>query len=179
MAVLAEGAYIIKSHRQMQALSDQVQQLAADSIGQDEPAPRGEVRAWGGGRSNPLMPTAGRLPPPRFSPPSGSSDVPPSSPPGAGPALPPALDNPEAREQLRGFIASELAHEREEQRERVRLERDQEQQKRMNDMVKALGLNEADGKKLVDVMTKGQEDRRALRERCNPVSCLAAISPRR
>jgi hypothetical protein len=156
----------MKTHRQMQALSDQVQQLAADSVGQDEPTARADTRSWGGGgggRLNALAGTLGRLPPPRFSPPSGNADSPPPS--TGGPALPPALDNAEAREQLRGFIAAELQRERDDQREKVRLQRDQEMQKRMEDAVKALGLNDADGKRFMDAVSKGQEDRRALRDK--------------
>lgn len=169
VAVLAEGAYIIKTHRQMEALSDQVQQLAAESNGQDEPAGRGEPRGFGGGRvfaGNPLVAAGlpGRLPPPRFAPSVvGGSEAP--SPSGAGPALPPVLDTAEAREQLKGFIAAELQREREDQREKQRAQRDQEAQRRMEETVKALGLNEPDGKRLMEVLSKGQEDRRALREK--------------
>jgi hypothetical protein len=161
-AVIAQAAYIVKTRRQMDTLYDQVQQLAAESASDGEPLPAAAER-----RRSP-SPSAGgapspRLPLPRFSPPpptfasSGGT-------PGAVP-LPPALDNPEARDQLRQFVAAELQRERDEQRDRMRQRWEEDQQRRMDSVVKALGLNPDEGKRLTEVMTASQTARRELREK--------------
>src|SRR4051812_5248400 len=95
VSVLAEGAYIIRTHKQLETLSAQVAQLSAEAA--DEPVgrelPRG-VAGWVGARPTAgPTPTAGRLAPPRFNPgapdSSGGSN-------GAPAGLPAVLDTPEA-----------------------------------------------------------------------------------
>jgi hypothetical protein len=160
-AVIAEGAYIIKTHRQMDALSAQVQQLAAEAA--DAPAadlPRLGARV--GDR-----PTGGpaRLPPPRFTTAAAQAYTAPAAGTPGAPALPPALDTPEAREQLRQFVAAELAHEREDWRQRQQQARDEEAQRRLEAAIKTLGLNGSEAQKLTEVVTNAQEQRRALRDK--------------
>jgi hypothetical protein len=163
-AVIAEGAYIIKTHRQMEALTTQVQQLAAESPGDEAPA-RDVSRpsAWvgGGPTRGPGAPT--RLPPPRFAPTASAAPSAPS--PSGGPALPPVLDTPEAREQLKQFVAAELQHQRDDWRQQQQQAREQDNQRRMDATIKALGLNADEGKRLSEVMTKVQDQRRDLREK--------------
>jgi hypothetical protein len=165
VAVAAEGAYILKTHRQIDALTTQVQQLAADA--EEEPAARDTSRpSWVGQRpTSGAVGTAGaRLPPPRFNTPPSftTSSAPP--PPGA-PALPAALDTPEAREQLKQFVAAELQHQREDWRQQQQQQREEYQRLRLESAIKALGLSDSDGKKLTDIMAQAQDQRRDLRDK--------------
>jgi hypothetical protein len=164
VAVAAEGAYIVKTHRQIAALTTQVQQLAAES--EEEPTARDAPRSpWVGQRpTNTPGGTPGRLPPPRFNT-SPSSTASSSPPPAGAVALPPALDSPEAREQLKQFVAAELQHQRDDWRQQQQSQREDDQRRRLEGAIKTLGLNEADGKKLTDIVTQSQDQRRDLREK--------------
>jgi hypothetical protein len=170
VAVIAEGAYIVKTNRQMSALTEQVQQLAAESVLEEAPR-RAEPRPFRVGEGpTAATPTANRPPPPRFvTPPSAGSPAfaPAPSPPASGGALPlpPVLDTPEARQQLRGFIAAELEREREGRREEMRANREQDMQRRMEATIKALDLSPDVGKRLAEVMTQTQDARRDFREK--------------
>jgi hypothetical protein len=165
VAVAAEGAYIVKTHRQMDALAAQVQQLAADA--EEEPATRESPRApWvgqrptGGGSGSPM----GKLPPPRFNTPPTFTT--PSAPlPAGAPTLPAAIDTPEAREQLRQFVAAELQHQRDDWRQQQQQQREEDQRRRLEGAIKTLGLSDADGKKLTDIVTQAQDQRRDLRDK--------------
>lgn len=166
VAVAAEGAYIVKTHRQMDALAAQVQQMAAEA--EEEPAARETPRMpWVGQRptigTTPGGTTA-RLPPPRFNTPPPSA-APGSAPVAGAPTLPPALDNPEAREQLRQFVAAELQHQREDWRQQQQQQREEDQRRRLEGAIKTLGLSDSDGKKLTDIVTQAQDQRRDLREK--------------
>jgi hypothetical protein len=159
-AVIAQAAYISKTRRQVDALYDQVQQLAAESASDGEPmAASPERRRPSGGGPAP----AARMPLPRFTPPPSFTSTG-SSAPGSAP-LPPALDSPEARDQLRQFVAAELQRERDEQRDRMRQRWEEDQQRRLDSMAKALGLNPDEGKRLTEVVTKSQTARRELRDK--------------
>jgi hypothetical protein len=160
-AVIAQAAYIAKTRRQMDVLYDQVQQLAAESASDGEPVAAAPERRRG--FSPPGRAAPARLPPPRFAPPPPSFTSG-GSPPGAIP-LPPALDSPEARDQLRQFVAAELQRERDEQRDRMQKRWEEDQQRRMDSMVKALGLNPDESKRLTEVMTASQTARRELRDK--------------
>ncbi len=159
-AVIAQGAYINKTRKQMDALYDQVQQLAAESASEGEPSVDRPMRGVGGGGRSGAA-TAIRLPVPRFVPGPAPSAPPP---PGAVP-LPAVIDSQEARDQLRQFVAAELQRERDEQRERFRQRFEEDQQRRREAMVKSLGLNDEQGKKLTDVLTAAQNARRDLRDK--------------
>jgi hypothetical protein len=165
VAVAAEGAYIVKTHRQIDALTTQVQQLAADA--EEEPSSgRDPARApWVGQRPTSAGGGLGRLPPPRFNTPPATTPTSSAPPPAGAPVLPPALDTPEAREQLRQFVAAELQHQRDDWRQQQQQQREDDQRRRLETAVKTLGLNEADGKKLTDIVTQAQDQRRDLREK--------------
>jgi hypothetical protein len=164
VTVVAEGAYIYKTRRQVDTLLGEVQRLSAE---------RQEDDLRGGGARGPIPrftegpadeePAArpAALPPPRFVP----GAQPTATAPGAPVPLPPALDNPQAREQLRAFVAAELQRERDERVDRERQRRDDEQQRRLDGMVKALGLNPDQGRKFTEIMTSTQDARRQLREK--------------
>jgi len=163
VAVIAEGAYIIKSHKQIEKLTTQVEQLAAESM--DGEAVRDPGRPSGGVGQRPTSnppPTSGRVPPPRFNTPPPTFTTPA---PAGGPTLPPAIDTPEARQQLKQFIAAELQNQREEWRQQQIQGREDEQRRRMDEAIKTLGLSESDGRKLSDIVTRSQEQRTALREK--------------
>jgi len=177
VAVIAEGAYIIKTHRQMEALAEQVQQLAAESDLEEGPRRPAPPPPRVGERPTATTPTAlaGRPAPPRFAPPPPSFAPAPS---GSGAPLPPVLDTPEAREQLRGFIAAELQRERDGRREEQRAARENEMQRRIEETVKALELSPEAGKRLTEVMTKVQDARRDLRERLQSGQIARTDMPR-
>jgi hypothetical protein len=164
VAVMAEGAYIVKTHRQIEKLTTQVEQLAADSV--DDVTPREQGRSSAGVGQRPTTTAAaaaGRLPPPRFNAPPPSFNAPPAAP-GAAP-LPPALDTPEAREQLRNFVAAEMQTQREAWRQQQIEGRDEENRRRLDNAIKTLGLSESDGRKLTDIVTQSQSQREAMREK--------------
>jgi len=162
VSVIAEGAYIIKTHRQVNALTTQVQQLAAEA-GEEEPARDSPRPSWVGQRpTSPSAAANNRVPPPRFNAPPTFTAPPP---PAGAVALPPALDNPEAREQLRQFVAAELAHQRDDWRQQQMQQREDDQRRRLENTIKTLGLSDADGKKLTDIVTQAQDQRRDLREK--------------
>lgn len=161
-AVIAEGAYIIKTHRRMDQLAAQVQQLAAEAVDEEPVRERDTTRSpWVGQRPTTAPGTqAAHLPPPRFNTPSYTAPAP-----SGGPALPPVLDTPEAREQLRQFVASEMQHQRDDWRQQQQQQRDEDQRRRLEGAIKTLGLNAEDGKKLTDIVTQSQDQRRDLREK--------------
>jgi len=163
VAVIAEGAYIIKTHRQIQKLTAQVEQLAVEAV--DEPT-RDPVRPSAGVGQRPTatpQPGSSKLPPPRFNAPPPPVFTTPSA--SGGPALPPVLDNPEAREQLKQFVAAELKNQREDWRQQQIQGRDEENRRRLEDAIGKLGLSESDGRKLTDIVNQSQDQRNALREK--------------
>jgi hypothetical protein len=160
-AVIAQAAYIAKTRRQMDVLYDQVQQLAAESGSDGEPSAAAPERRRPTSTSTTAAPAA-RLPLPRFSPPPPSFSSAGTS--GSLP-LPPVLDSPEARDQLRQFVSAELQRERDEQRDRMRQRWEEDQQRRMESMAKALGLSPDEGKRLTETMTASQTARRELRDK--------------
>jgi hypothetical protein len=145
--VVAEGAYIVTTRRQVQTLSDQVQQLAAEAAMDDRPAPPSPR-----GR----MPTSTRpavMPPPHFAPPPAAS------------ATAPALATPEAQEQIHQMVVAELERAREEQFTKIRERREQDQQRRLDAVVKGMALSPEDGKKLAQILGTAQDARRDLRDK--------------
>jgi hypothetical protein len=165
-AVIGEGAYIIKTQRKVETLSDQVQQLVAESFGQEgsagsEERPSRSFTAPALRAGQPGAPN--RLPPPKFA--SAPTPLPPPTGTTSQVPLPPGLDNPEAREQLRAFVASELQRERDEQRDRFRQQRDEAMQRRLEETIKTLGLNADEGKRLTDALAAQRAAREELRNK--------------
>ena len=152
VTVVAEGAYIVQTRRQVDALHDQVQQLAAESAFDERPPlPPLPGRREGG----PLTTTAAApLPPPRFA--AGAA---------ARPAEPLALASPEVHEQLRQMVAAELERARDEQFARMRERRDQDQTRRMEAVVKAMALAPDDSRRLSLALAAAQDARRQLRDK--------------
>jgi hypothetical protein len=93
-----------------------------------------------------------RLPPPKLIVPPPGADNSGAAPPkfranGEGPGLPPALDNPEAREQMRQFVLSTLDQQRQEQRDRMEQRRDDMMKERRDRQAKELGLSASETQK--------------------------------
>jgi hypothetical protein len=171
VVVIAEGAYLIRTRRHVAELTERLEQVAAD---RDEGPRRGTATpggsgpgSWGGGDS----PRAAlRPPPPRLIAPAPTS-APPApalspAPAGGGPlALPPALDNPEAREQLRQFVRAQMEAERQETRERQDQRRDEREQAARDRMTKELGLSPAESEKFNQIFADARGARQDLRAR--------------
>jgi hypothetical protein len=164
VAVIAEGAYIIKTHRQIEKLTTQVEQLAVEAVDDGTARDPGQPSAGVGHRPTTNASGPGKVPPPRFNAPPPPTFTPPATTQGAA-ALPPVLDTPEAREQLRNFVATEMQNQREAWRQQQIEGRDEEARRRLDNAVKTLGLNEGDGRKLTDIVTQAQTQRDALREK--------------
>lgn len=164
-AVVVEGAVIIKTRRQLEALTTEVRRMATEAA--DDPMAGGGLRSDDRAPDRPAgdrVARPARLPPPRFMPaPPPNPGVP--ADPGRGPALPALLDTPEARDQLRQFVAAELQRERDERREQQRQARQDEALRRLDQAIKTLGLSADEGRRLTDVVMKAQDQRRELRDK--------------
>jgi hypothetical protein len=149
VTVVAQGAFLFKTRKQVAALSDQVQQMAAESALDDRPLPESRER----------LPVNARplgAPPPRFTPP------PPAQP--TAPAVA-ALTTPEAREQVHQMVLEAMDRAREDNLARMRERREQDQMRRIDDVVKAMKLNTDDSQRLSQVLTAAQQARRDLRDK--------------
>jgi hypothetical protein len=161
VAVIAEGAYLARTRHRVEALEAQLQQAQEGMpIGRDDGDSPGSSRSGlsGGDEGRPRGPAGGgpaRMPLPRFVPAPSAKEVP----------LPAMLENPESREKLRAFVAAELQRERDEARDQARQRRDEQQQQRLNNMAKALALNEAEARKFTDIFTASQNARQELRQK--------------
>lgn len=159
VGLIAESAYLVKSRREVKALTEQVHQLSAELLVADlapPPPPRTPERAAPPERA-PRAPAASA--PPRFvtAPVTAPSGVPPG-----GPALPAALDTPEGREELRRAVATEVEREREEQVARLQAEWQEQRRQRLRTIVRALALDGEGERRLAEIVTAGQEARREL-----------------
>jgi hypothetical protein len=171
-ALIAQGAYIVHTNRKVATLSERLEALAA------------EQESGGGARATAAWPSGGsqragdgdgepgerrRLPPPKLIVPPPSADNQ-AAPPrlhnsGEGAALPPALDNPEAREQLRNFVLSTLDQQRQEQRDRMDQRRDEMMKERRDRQAKELGLSASETQKFNEIFTNAQNARQDLRSK--------------
>jgi hypothetical protein len=167
VAVIAEGAYIIHTRRQLDRLETRLEALsgeASDLLGEVE-SPRASVRFaesddGPGGRS-----ASRSLPPPRLvTPPTPATGLP-AAPSDNPLPLPPAVDTPEAREQLRRFVVAQLEQEREQGRIRAEQRFTEREQARRDRLVKELNLSPAEGEKFNQIMNDVQTARTALRSR--------------
>jgi hypothetical protein len=169
VAVIAEGAYIVHTRRQVEQLSSRLEALGAEStdllVGGDggrfvgratsfEEAD-GEQPRRGGGRA---------LPPPRLiSPPAPAAAQAPSS--NDPLPLPPAIDTPDGREQLRRFVVAQMELEREQGRQRQEQRQEEREQARRQRMAQELGLSPAETEKFNQIMAQTQTARQNLRNR--------------
>lgn len=166
-AVIAEGAYLLKMRRQVDALSAEVRELASEGERAQGP-PRPGVAESHDGDGTPWATAVRRerpgLPVPRF--------LPATNPAGVGLArmpVPSTFEAPEAREQLRQIVSAEIARERQERREGERKRWMEQQERRTNEaveaVVKGLGLGSDDAAKFKDLVASTQAARHGLREK--------------
>jgi hypothetical protein len=170
VAVVAEGAYIVHTRRQVARLADRLDAIGSEagdllSVSDTRPLARSldsdetpERRRGVGGRT---------LPPPRLlTPPPGFGAPPPTSAASDNPLpLPPAIDTPEARDQLRRFVLAQLEQERQEGRQRQEQMRNEREQQRRERMAKELGLSAPETEKFNQIMSQIQSARATLRDR--------------
>jgi hypothetical protein len=164
LAVIAEGAYIIRTRSQLRSVSDRLEALQAERDEGDVGAGVAPPRPWAGaprGAAEPgAEPTARRLPPPRLQaapapapPPRSDNPLP----------LPPALDGAEAREQLRAFVVAAMEREREESRTRQEQRFAEREQERRDRMAKELNLSPAEAEKFKQIFNDARATREGLR----------------
>ncbi len=169
IAVIAEGAYIVRTRTQLATLSEKLGRLESermDTEGRGPPIARGFEREglaeeMGIGAPEPSTGDAQRRPLPRFVPaPSGP-------PPSADDPLPlpAAINSPEARLQLRNYIAAQLEQRRQEERAAMDDRRQQQAQQRRERMAKELGLASGEAAKFNDIHTRADAARAQLMER--------------
>jgi len=172
IAAVAQGAYIVKLRREIAALSGRVDELRAersDDSGDDRSA---AAPAYARARSAAWPPFDGPRPTaltaaPRL--PGGGAPAPapaphPSADNGDPLPLPPAVSSPEAREQLRQFVASTMEQQRDQAREQWTARREDAEKQFRDKVIKELGLNEQEGQKVGDIFGGMQTARRDLFE---------------
>jgi hypothetical protein len=165
LAVVAEGAYIVRTRSQLAAVSQRLESLTAAREGAGAAPGRsfadsGDSGLGGDDGDEPVRPR--RLPPPRLVTPEG----------GAAPAprtddplpLPPAIDSPQGREQLRQFVLAQLERERQEARVRQEERRQQRDQERRDRVAKELGLSAPETEKFNQILNDAQAQRARLRD---------------
>lgn len=168
VAVIAEGAYIVHTRRQVDWLSSRLETLGAEAGdllagvdsnryggrpgGQDDPESEGPSRGSGRG-----------LPPPRLIVPAPAVAV--SAPSNDPLPLPPAIDTAEGREQLRRFVVAQLEQEREQGRQRQEQRQQEREQARREQLVKDLGLSPGESEKFTQILGQTQNARMNLRNR--------------
>jgi hypothetical protein len=163
IAVIAEGAYLVKTRRELAVLERRLQATplerepaAAWAPSAAEEAPRLDGDD-GPGRG---APSPHRVPPPRFvggaAPPAASDDPLP---------LPAALDSPESREQLRQFVAAQMERQREEERLRREEEREQAVTQARERVARELGLNADESRRMQEMVAAAGSSMRELREK--------------
>jgi DNA-binding transcriptional regulator YdaS (Cro superfamily) len=168
VVVVAEGAYIVHTRRQVARLSDRLDAIgseAGDMLSAPDSRLLGRFQAPEDAPFEPRRP--GRaLPPPRLVTAPGSAPAPASASASADPLpLPPALDTPEAREQLRRFVLAQLELERQEGRQRQEQMRNEREQQQRERMAKELGLSPPETEKFNQIMSQIQNARSSLRDR--------------
>jgi hypothetical protein len=167
VAVVAEGAYIIHTRRQLDRLETRLEALSGepiDLLGEgDGPRAGRFVDAEEGSPASRRV--ARSLPPPRLVAPPAPAAAQPATTSDDPLPLPPAVDTPEGREQLRRFVVAQMEQERAEGRIRAEQRFTEREQARRDRLVKELGLSPAEGEKFNQIMNNVQAARTALRSR--------------
>jgi hypothetical protein len=168
LAVVAEGAYIVRTRSQLAAVTEKLEALSSEretamtGMGRGFGSEGGQLRE-GGMDDGDDDRAARRLPPPRLVPaPQGSAAPPPRS---DDPLpLPPAIDSPQAREQLRQFVLAQLERERQEAQVRQDERRQQRETERRDRMAKELGLSQGETEKFNKILSDSQAQREKFRD---------------
>jgi hypothetical protein len=169
VAVIAEGAYIVHTRRQVERLSSRLEALGTEAsdllAGSDGGRYAGRAMLQDEGDLGEPRRAGGRaLPPPRLvtPPPPAAGQAPPSNDPLP---LPPAIDTPDGREQLRRFVVAALEQEREQGRQRQEQRQEEREQARRQRMATELGLSPTESEKFNQIMAQTQTARVNLRSR--------------
>jgi hypothetical protein len=170
LAVVAEGAYIVRTRSQLAAVTEKLDALSSQRDGAMASMGRGFASEAGQPREGGMDDGDGeddrgarRLPPPRLvNAPQGSAAPPPRS---DDPLpLPPAIDSPQAREQLRQFVLAQLERERQEAQVRQEERRQQREQERRDRVAKELGLSPSETEKFNQILNDSQAAREKFRD---------------
>ena len=166
LAVVAEGAYIVRTRSQLAAVTEKLDSLTSER----ETAMSGMGRGFGSGQAREGGLDDGdedravrRLPPPRLIPSAQGSAAPPPRSDDPLP-LPPGFDSPQAREQLRQFVLAQLERERQEAQVRQDERRQQRETERRDRMAKELGLSQPEAEKFNKILNDAQAAREKFRD---------------
>jgi hypothetical protein len=168
LAVVAEGAYIVRTRSQLAAVTEKLDALTSER----ETAMAGTGRGFGSeagqGREGGLDDgdedrAVRRLPPPRLLPTAQGSAAPPPRSDDPLP-LPTAIDSPQAREQLRQFVLAQLERERQESQVRQDERRQQRETERRDRMAKELALSQSETEKFNQILNDVQVAREKVRD---------------
>jgi hypothetical protein len=167
VAVVAEGAYIVHTRSEVEALSAKIEALESGGAGSAPSDGAGTRRSAPdddrtGGDGLAARPGPASRPVPRFvTEPQGQESA------GANTndplPLPPALSSPESREQLRQFVLASLDQERQENRARADERREQDVKARRDRAAKDLGLSPAEAETFSKIQADSDAARAALR----------------
>jgi hypothetical protein len=168
LAVVAEGAYIVRTRSQLAAVTQKLDALTSERETALAGVGRGYGSEAGQGREGGLDDgdedrVVRRLPPPRLLATGQGSAAP--SPRSDDPLpLPPAIDSPQAREQLRQFVLAQLQRERQEAQVRQDERRQQRESERRDRMAKELGLSHSETEKFNQILNDAQTAREKFRD---------------
>ncbi len=170
LAVVAEGAYIVRTRSQLAAVTEKLDSLttqrdsAMASVGRGFGSEAGLREGGMDEADGDEERGARRLPPPRLvAAPQGGSAAPPPRSDDPLP-LPPAIDSPQAREQLRQFVLAQLERERQEAQVRQEERRQQRETERRDRMAKELGLSPGETEKFNQIFNDAQAARDKFRD---------------
>ena len=170
LAVVAEGAYIVRTRSQLAAVTEKLDSLttqrdsAMASVGRGFGSEAGLREGGMDEADGDEERAARRLPPPRLvAAPQGGSAAPPPRSDDPLP-LPPAIDSPQAREQLRQFVLAQLERERQEAQVRQEERRQQRETERRDRMAKELGLSPGETEKFNQIFNDAQAARDKFRD---------------
>jgi hypothetical protein len=165
LAVVAEGAYIVRTRSQLAAVTEKLDSLTSEretamsGMGRGFGSEAGQAREGGLDDGDEDRAVRRRLPPPRLVPtaqgrPRSDDPLP----------LPPGIDSPQAREQLRQFVLAQLERERQEAQVRQDERRQQRETERRDRMAKELGLSQPEAEKFNKILNDAQAAREKFRD---------------
>jgi hypothetical protein len=167
VAVVAEGAYIVRTRSQMESLTERVASLTSERESGAMAPPRfmpSDDQGEPDDRGPRPTPTAG-LPAPKLVLPRPGQVGAAPQPSGDPLPMPSGLDSPEAREQLRQFILAQLERERQEAQQRVDQRREDRERQRNEQIAKTLGLSASESERFQQITAASQQARQDLRAR--------------
>lgn len=167
VAVIAEGAYIVHTRSEVEALSAKIEALEAgtgERSADDTPSRPAPDHDSPSGTAAAARPNPTPRPVPRFVTEPQAAGEPTAAPASNDPLpLPPGLSSPEAREQLRQFVLASLDQDRQENRARAEERREQDMKARREKAAKDLGLSPAETEAFARIHAESDAARAAIR----------------